>query len=562
VTAAAPPDTEPGGRRRVRSSRAGLPAGSPPRWVVGKDLPRGPALWVPEQTLWTPDNTAGIDACDLMQASLRLTKGSRRGELVALRHWQGDLICDILRRTHGGRRMYRTYGVLLARKNSKSLLGAGLALDGLVDEPGAEVYSAAGDKDQAKLVFKEVRDAVEMDPELSKIFKVYRDVIEFPDTGGIYRALSSDSKLKEGLNPSRVLFDELHVQPNDDLYNVLSQGSDTRLDPLLIWLSTMGVAVNRDGTPTLLFREYERLKRLMSGEDEDLTYGGRIYETRLRGRDYRDPSTWYEGNPALGDFLRLEHMETRCRQTPEADFKTKRLNIWVTSRKAWIPDGALDKNRLAGQLVLPGTEAVLTLDGSYNNDSTALTAWLLEPDRKPHLVLLGLWERPRDADSNWHIPIPEVEQLIAYVNGLDEWDGHPIDAAALEDRPGVQQMPRLQVTWNAFDKSRWAHTLTRLEEHDLPVLDFPNSPERMVPATARFYDDLMQQGWTWDGHPAMERHLMNAVTRLTNKGIMIDKRGSRAKIDAAVSALIGYAVVQQPGETTSTYEDNELLVLG
>lgn len=543
------------------ASRAGLPAGSPPRFP--KHLPRGPKLWTPEETSWTEQNTGGLWTCDFMRTALRLTKGVNRGHRVKLRHWQGDLICDVLRTRRDGQRMYRTYGLLVARKNSKSLLGAGLALDGLFDEPGAEVYSCAGDKDQAKLVFAEVKAAVEMDPELSRLLKVYRDVIEHPESGSIYRALSSESKLKEGLNPSRTLFDELHVQPDDDLYNVMSQGSDTRAQPLLVWLSTMGVAVNRDGTPTLLYREYERLKRLMSGEDVDATYGGRIYETVLGKRDYRDPAVWHDANPALGDFLLEEHMATRCRQLPEADFKTKRLNIWVTSRKAWLPDGALVKTRKAGQLVMPGTPAVVTLDGSYNNDSTALTAWLLDGD-KPHLVLLGLWERPHDASLDWHIPVPEVEQLIAYTNGLDEWDGHTIDVGALQQARGVQVLAQLDVTWNAFDKSRWQATLTRLEEHDLPVLDFPNSPERMVPATARFYDDLMEQAFTWDGHPAIERHLSNAVTRLTNKGIMIDKRGARAKIDIASSAIIGLAVVHLPGpeDDTSVYEERDLLVLG
>lgn len=555
-------------RRRLTSSRVGLPAGSPPRFP--RQLPRGPQLWEPESTRWTEENTDGLWVGEFMQATIRLTKGSRRGELVRLRHHQGDILCDALRLRTDGRRMYRVYGIMEARKNSKSLIGAGFALDGLFDEPGAEVYSAAGDKDQAKLIFKEVAEAVSMSEELGGptgkkgLLTVYRDAIEYPALGSVYRAISSESRLKEGMNPSRVLFDELHTQRSDELWNVLNQGSGTREQPLVLWMSTKGVAVYTDGSPSICFREYERIKRIMSGEEIDPTYGGRIYETNLRGRDYRDPEVWYEANPALGDFLSLEDMESKCRTMSEADFKTKRLNIWVTNAKTWIPDGALERRSSPGRMVAASSEAILFLDGSYNNDSTALIAWVLDGG-KPHLMLVGLWEKPERAEIDWHVNVPEVEQLIAYTCGLDEWDGAEIDVTALERAGNAQLLTRMDVRWIGFDKSRWQHTLTRLEERGLPVYDYPNSPERMVPATAGFYDDLMDPRgkFTWDGHPALARHFANAVTKLTSKGVMIFKRGARAKIDAAVAAVAGYDLATAPvDDDSSVYEEREVLVLG
>jgi phage terminase large subunit-like protein len=565
VTTVVERPTTSGGRRRT-NGRTGLPAGSPPRFP--KKLPRGARLWDPTTSRWTESSTDGLWTCEFMQTTVRLTKGRRRGELIELRDWQADAICDILRLTSGGRRMYRTYGLLIARKNSKSLIGAGLALDGLFDEPGAEVYSCAGDKDQAKLVFREVVEAVAMSEELggptgkNGLLKVYRDAIEFPTLGSVYRALSSESRLKEGMNPSRVLFDELHAQRSDDLWNVMNQGSGTREQPLTIWMSTKGVAAYSDGSPSICFREYERLKRLMSGEEQDPTYGGRIYETVLRGRDYRDPRTWDDANPALGDFLFVEDMESKARSMPEADFKTKRLNIWVTNAKTWLPDGSLDKLKRPGRMYTESDDAVLFVDGSYNNDSTALVAWVLPAGDKPHLVLLGLWERPDQAPHDWHVNVPEVEQLMAWTCGLDDWDGAPIDTGAMD---GAETVTRLNVLAIGFDKSRWQHTLTRCEERGLPVIDYPNSPERMVPATAGFYDDLMDPRgkFTWDGHPALARHFANAVTRLTSKGVMIFKRGARAKIDAAVAAVAGYDLATSTTpDTGSVYDERDVLVLG
>jgi phage terminase large subunit-like protein len=377
--------------------RGVLPAGSPPRFP--RALPRGPELWDVGNTKWTEANTDGAWVCDFTQATIRLTKGANRGQLVRLRHWQGDLICDVLRKNRSGQRLYRTYEIFMSRKNSKSLLGAAFALDGLFDEAGAEVYSCAGDKEQAKLVFREVVEAVAMSPELGGptgkkgLLTVYRDAIEYPQLGSVYRVVSSESRLREGMNPSRVLFDEKHVQKNDDLWNVMNQGSDTRDQPLTVTLTTKGVLTYTDGTPTVCKRGYDYAKKVMAGEIDDPTYGCRIYETtgeNKAGFNYLDERNWYPSNPALGDFLHLDHMRTRSRQMPENDFKTKRLNIWVVHRRSWLPGGAFEKLGRPGRLPIPGEPAVLALDGSFDQDSTALIAWLFGTDM-PHLTAVGVW---------------------------------------------------------------------------------------------------------------------------------------------------------------------------
>ncbi|MGA5819721.1 terminase large subunit domain-containing protein [Kitasatospora sp. NPDC094028] len=522
---------------------------APPRFP--KVLPRGPQLWDPAASRWTEENTDGIFACELIGSYLRLTKGPQRGEQVKLRAWQADTICDILRLDERGRRQYWTYLLLVPRKNSKSLLGAGLAIDGLFDEPGAEVYSCAADKEQAKIIFREVRQAVEMSPELDSkqggLLKVYRDAIEYPATGSVYRALSSEAFTKEGLNPSRTLFDELHAQPNWELWNVMNQGSDTRQQPLLVAISTFGVRTDSSGEDSVCYAQYQYAKRLMKGEAEDPRYGARIYETneRVRGFDYKDPKVWAGANPAMGDFLDEEKMLAALRKTPEADFKTKRLNVWVTSAKAWLPDGAWETCARPDLTIPAGAEVTLGLDGSYNNDCTALTvvrvpeALVFDPDapehadleddekqrqfaelnaglRLPHVDVVRLWERPADAGPDWTVPILEVEQAIRDACKL--WAVREIVA----------------------DPARWARTYEVLEAGGLPIVEFPQSPARMVPATARFFEGVMNQRFTHSGSPALARHVGNAVVKATTRGLMIfkDAKGSPRKIDLAVSAII------------------------
>ena len=505
-------------------------------------LPRGPALWDPGRTRWSESNTDGLRTCEFIGATIRLTKGAGRGYLVQLRHWQGDLICDALRLTPAGHRMHTTYEIFIARKNSKSLLGAGLMLDGLFDEPGAEVYSCAGSREQASIIYHEVVEAVEMSPELSKLLKIYRSskVIEYLATGSVYRVLSRESRLQEGLNPSRVGFDELHTQKDDDLWNVMNQGSDTRAHPLVLAFTTKGITNYADGTPTIAFREYERVKKVMSGEEHDPRLGGRIYETTLKkDDDYRDPKHWPPSNPALGDFLHQDLMADRAKRMPEADFKTKRLNIWVTHRTTWLPDGAWEKLARPNRAPIPGEPAVIDFDGSFSDDSTAITAWRLGGD-KPHLTLLALWEKP-ERSVGWHVPVGEVSAILPAlyrrtpVEVGGQLAGRFLNLAFdLDVRHGI-----------VFDPARWLEVFRVLEEAGVPVVEYPNTAARMVPATKLFRDAVLDGDFTHDGHPALARHAGNATTKLTSQGVMLDKKSARAHIDALVCSVFGYDIATQ-----------------
>jgi phage terminase large subunit-like protein len=122
----------------------------------------------------------------------------------------------------------------MPRKNGKSQLAAGIGLNLLVndDEPGAEIYSAAADKEQARLVFAEAKRIREYSPFLMKHTRAYRDTIAVPETHSVYRVLSSDAITKHGLNPHGVILDEFHAQPNRELWDVLTSAQGTRTQPL------------------------------------------------------------------------------------------------------------------------------------------------------------------------------------------------------------------------------------------------------------------------------------------------------------------------------------------
>ncbi len=298
----------------------------------------------------------------------------------------------------------------------------------------------------------------------------------------------------------------------------------------------------------------------MKGEVDDPRYGARIYETndRTRGFNYLDRKVWEQANPAYGDFLDPEKMAAASRKLPEADYKTKRLNIWVSQAKVWLPDGVWEKCELPGEIPR-GVDVCLGFDGSFNNDSTALIvvrpgeelnfdprapehADLDEDERdrlalelnaglrRPHIDVVQAWERPTDAPPDWSVPILEVEEAIR----------------AACKRWSVREI--------VCDPARWARTYQILEDEGLPVVEFPQSPARMVPATQRFYEGVMNQTITQSGDPRLARHVGNAVVRNTAKGFMIFKetKGSPRKIDLAVASIIALDRACAPPEPEAT----------
>lgn len=497
----------------------------PPRWLTPVD----------DEALARGD---GDDYATFIEAVCRITKdsvGGSAGELLILRDWQRELLRHLLARREDGRLRHRQALVGVARKNGKSALGAGIALAGLLLGPkGGEVYSCAGDRDQARIVFGTARRMVEMDPDLSGMLKSYRDAIEFPDTGSVYRVLSAEAYTKEGLNPHLVLFDEVHVQPNRELWDVMSLAAGARPEPLMVGVTTAGVRTDTTGRDSLCYGLYQYGQRVASGEVDDPSFFMAWWEPRDPSADHRDEDTWAEANPGLGDLVGLEDFQSTVRRTPENEYRTKRCNQWVSSAEAWLPAGAWDAcsvtrdhlHNLGKTIVIPdGADVVLALDGSFSNDSTALIVATVEAE--PLLDVAGLWEKPSEADPSWRVPIGEVEDAIR--TACRRWSVREI----------------------AFDPFRWARTMQALTDERLPVVEFPQSPARMVPATQRFYEAVLNRTLRQSGDQAFARHVGNCMVKVDQRGSRLTKetKNSPRKIDLAVAAVMALdRAVQQAEE--------------
>ena len=467
---------------------------------------------------------------EFAEAVCRVTKDSvaaPAGELLHLRDWQKELLNYALARRPDGRMKHRVALIGMARKNGKSALAASMGLSALtLGGNGSEIYSCAADRDQARIVFGTAKRMVELDPELSSMFTLYRDVIEYKDKGSVYRALSAEAYTKEGLNPSPiVIFDEVHAQPNRELWDVMSLAGGARSDSLLLGITTAGVKTQANGQDSLAYSLYQYGQKLVKGELVDPSFFFAWWEPNQPEADHRDKKLWIESNPGFGDIVDAEDFESAVLRTPEAEFRTKRTNCFVSTATAWLPTGSwealMDTERTPEQ----GEDVILAFDGAFSNDSTALIAWLLGGE-KPHLMVVGIWERPDDAEQGWHVPVAEVEQTI-----IDTF-----------------RNSNFQTKEIVFDPARWQRTFMVLDEQGMPVVSYPNSAERMVPATQKFYEAVVNQSFTHDGDERMARHITNCVTKQSSRGVMVAKASSKRKVDAAVAAIFGYDRATQPAE--------------
>jgi len=487
-----------------------------------------PPRWLTEVPLEDQIRGDGDLYADFAEAVCRVTKdsvASPAGKLLSLRPWQRELLRHSLARREDGRFRHRTALVGMARKNGKSALAASMGLAGLtVGGNGSEIYSCAADRDQARIVFGTAKRMIEMDQELSSMFTLYRDAIEFKEKASVYRVLSAEAYTKEGLNPSPlVIFDEVHAQPSWDLWNTLSLAGGARADSLLFGITTAGVKTQANGQDSLCYSLYQYGQRIVKEETKDPSFFFAWWEPAKPEGDHRDKDIWAEANPGLHDIVDLGDFESAVLRTPEAEFRTKRINCFVSTSVAWLPTGSWEAIEDKTRVPIPGEEVILAFDGSFSNDSTALVAWSLGGE-KPHLSVLGLWERPEDAEQGWYVPIAEVEQTII--------------SNARDNRFDVREI--------VFDPARWNRTFMVLDEEGLPVVAYPNSAERMVPATQKFYEGVVNQSFTHDGDERLARHIANCVTKQSSRGVMVAKASSRRKVDAAVASIFGYDRATQP----------------
>ena len=466
-------------------------------------MPAPDKAWKPAHfTKQKHRETDGTDLAEFAERYLSLSKGVRAGSPLLFTQWQRWLLNSLLERRPDGRLRYRRALIGLPRKQGKSLMGSALGLYGLLaGEAGAEVYSAAGDRRQARIVFNEAKQQVLNSPLLSQACKVYRDAIEAPMFSSVYRVVSADAKRQAGLNPSLVIFDELWVQPNDDLWDQLTLGSGARVDPLVIAITTAGYDID-----TLCGRLYNYGKSVASGEQKDDAFGFFWWEAPANCK-LRDKKAWRITNPNLSEgLLSLEDMESSVTQSTEAAFRRFRLNQWVRVEESWLPPGAWEKC-YSDAVINKQDECFVGIDMALKHDSIAVV--VAQPQTERIVVEAKIWQ-PKQIG----VDVAEVEQ---YLRSLHR---------------------NLNVKEFAYDPAYFQRSAEALSDDGLPMVEFPQTSGRMVPACGHTYEMITNGKLAHDGSPTFTDQVLSAAQRMTDTGWRLSKGKSKRKIDACIAMVM------------------------
>lgn len=495
------------------------------------------------------------------------TKGKWARTPFWLLPWQEQLIRDIFGIVKpDGNRQFRTAFVEICKKVGKSELAAAVALYLLYadNKPSAEVYGAAADRQQASIVFDVAKQMVEMSPALmkrSKLMGATKRIVNYSNAG-YYQVLSAEVGGKHGFSVSGLVFDEIHTQPNRQLYDVLTKGSsDARQNPLHFIITTAG-----NDRHSIAYELHTKAVDILEGRRVDPTFYPVVYGLK-DDDDWEDEANWYKVNPSLGytvDIERLRDAYREAKQNPadEVTFKWLRCNMWVSSTVAWIPDAIYMRgNEEIDAALLERRDCYAGLDLSSTGDITALVLIFPPRDENEKYVLLPYFWIPEET-----IPRRVKANSVPY----DIWgkqgyimstEGNVIHYDFIE-KFIMDLSEKYHILEIAVDRWNATQMIQNLEGEGFTIVPFGQGFSSMSAPTKEFYRLLMEGRIIHGGNPVLRWMAGNVVIDTDPAGnIKVTKAKSKEKIDGIVAAIMALdRCIRQEGQSGSVYDERGLLV--
>ena len=322
------------------------------------------------------------------------SKGEWAGQPVRLELFQKAFISALFGFVdcETGLRRYREAFFMVARKNGKSTMLAGIALYLLLadNEAGAEIYSVATKKDQAKIIFDETCNMVAQSPHLRKHIKKRKTDLYFSAAMSKIQALGKNSDTLDGLNGSGIIIDELHGIKDRNLYEVMKQSQSARRQPLLVMITTAGTV-----RECIFDDMYEYACKVVDGVINDPTFLPIVYELDAKS-EWTDPAAWFKANPGLGRIKKLEDLVTkveRAKQSPKdlSGILCKDFNVRETRYNAWLDFDSINNEETFALEDFRGAYAIGGADLSLTTDLTCATVLMMHPETHKRYIHQMYW---------------------------------------------------------------------------------------------------------------------------------------------------------------------------
>lgn len=495
---------------------------------------------------------------------LRHSKGEWVGKPFELLDWQWkEVIAPLFgwKRANGLRR-FRKAGIWVPKKNGKSALCSAISLYMLVGdmEAGAEIYSAAGDRDQAAIIFGECASMVEASKALKDRLTIVRSQkrIVHQMANSWLKALSADVPTKEGLNWHLLIFDELHSQKKRDLWDTLTYGGAARRQPLLISISTAGY--DRTG---IGYEQYEYAKGVIDDRIHDQSFYGFVAEA-LPEEDWQSPAIWQKANPSLGVTIKLDDLAESCReatQSPskENSFRRYRLNQWTEQDVRWISIDTWDKcNGAIDMESLVGRDCYAGLDLSSTQDTTAFVM-VFPDDAGGFDVVPYIWVPESAAKDTGRVNRAKFGEWVKR-GFLLKTEGDAVDYDFIREH--IKQLNRqYRIVSVAYDPWHATQLAIQLQGDGVRMVEFRQGYANFSEPTKKLETLLLEGKIRHGGHPVLRWMAGNVAVEMSAEGnIKPSKKKATEKIDGIVALImaLGRAII----DLDSVYDDRGILMLG
>lgn len=506
------------------------------------------------------DVDAAQAALDFFPDWLKHVKGKTwAGKPFELENWQGAIVANIFgwKRPDGTRR-YREVFLYVPRKNGKTCLAAGILVcimftDG---EPGAEIYSAAADREQAGLVFEQVEGMIKQEKELRGRSTIYTKSITLNDGSGTYKKISADANTKHGYNVHLAIVDELHAQPNRDLVDALITATASRTQPLIMHVTTADF-----DRPSICNEKHDYATKVRDSVIDDEAFLPIVYEVEI-DEDWHDQKVWAKANPNMGvsftkDYMVRAHKKAIEVPTEENTFKRLKLNLRTEQAVRWIPLDKWDKCAMLDESDFGLVKWYGGLDLSSTTDITAFVLYSPEND----CVVPYFWV-PEDSAH-----MRERRDRVPYVTwsrqGLIKLtEGNVVDYNVV--REDIKKAgKKFNIVDIAVDRWQAQQLMTDLTDDGFEVTPFGQGFQSMSLPTKEL-EKLIIGGDLRHGGNDVLRWMASNVCVETDaaENLKPSKKKSTQRIDGIVALIMAIGRAISPDESgTSVYEKRGVKVL-
>ena len=474
----------------------------------------------------------------------RNSKGEWAGQPIKLELFQKAFLSALFGFVDKqGRRRFREAFFYVSRKNGKSTLLAGIALYCLLadGEDGAEIYSIATKKDQAKLIFDECCNMVQQSPELSDYIKKRKNDLYVKTSFSKFQPLGKNSNTLDGLNAHLVILDEAHGVKGREIYEVLKQSQSARRQPLFITITTAGTL-----RESIFDDLYEYAKGVADGTIDDKNFLPILYELDNRA-EWQEPANWIKSNPALGVIKRLDDLQSkvkRAAQSPQElnGLLTKDFNVICNTSAAWLSFEDINNPATFELSKFQGAYAIGGVDLSICRDLTCASLLMLDEEETRYVTQMywlpeeGFYQRVQVEKipyDKWH------EQGYLRLCKGNTVDYHCVTEWFLEMLNDYEITPML-VAFDPYSAGYWGQEMTAA---GFRLKKIYQQPKYLSPAMQMLGADLQAKRVIYQNNPILKWCMTNCGVEETKDGGILPKKANRQidKIDGVASLLTAYA---------------------